>query len=64
MTDSTPEHSWAKSLANRISQYKNKDDVYCEDCDGIDECDEDCICDNCNQSRVEAWADARSDTYD
>lgn len=37
---------------------------FCDDCDGVDECDEECRCDDCNTNRAEANADAMNDTYD
>lgn len=37
---------------------------YCDDCDGIDTCDEECQCDDCNTNRAEAHNDAMMDTYD
>ncbi len=33
-------------------------------CDGIDECNEECRCDNCNDIRAQSYADAYNDTYD
>jgi len=37
---------------------------FCDVCEGITECTEECRCDSCREAMGQAQADAHNDTYD